>query len=150
MWNVLWNPYGTVHMAWFIWNSYALVHGIHMHWSMESIWNGVFHGQSIWNPWTGVWNPPSPYGVHMESPGDCKDLIFSFFQPISLASKCEPEMVLFISFDMTPTTTSLTPNHELEVVFFGSFDTTPTTERHEGGGGARAMMRWYSYHTLPH
>ena len=49
----------------------------------------------------------------------------------------EPEVVLFIGFNATPTTTSLTSNHELEVVLFGGFDMTPTTEGYEGGGGAR-------------
>ena len=53
------------------------------------------------------------------------------------ASKCEPEVVLFIGFDATPTTTSLASNREPEVVLFGGFDTTPTTEGYEGGGGAR-------------
>jgi len=53
----------------------------------------------------------------------------------SLASKREPEVVLFVGFDATPTTTSLASN--LVVVLFGSFNTTPTTEGYEGGGGAR-------------
>ena len=63
IWNVPWNPYGTVHMDWFIWNPYALVHmesictgsyGIHM----ESIWTGA------WNPYGMVYSMDNPYGIH--------------------------------------------------------------------------------------
>ena len=55
----------------------------------------------------------------------------------SLASKCKPEVVLFIGFDATPTTTSLTSNRKPEVVLFGSFNMTPTTKGYKGGGGAK-------------
>jgi hypothetical protein len=58
-WNGSWNPYG--------------VHGIDP-FHMESMEDGPFHMESmdhsIWNPW----NPPIPYGIHMEYSGECKVL----------------------------------------------------------------------------
>ena len=38
---------------------------------------GLSQKNSIWNPWNGGWNPPIPYGIHMEDTGECKDLPFS-------------------------------------------------------------------------
>jgi hypothetical protein len=95
IWTVPWNPYGIVHgFAIYKLQIHWKFHGIHMDQSMESIWNALFHGHSIWipywygmkkwlgcqpknSPWNSMewgWNPPIPYGIHMEYTGECKDL----------------------------------------------------------------------------
>jgi hypothetical protein len=65
MWTIPYGFHGLFNMDsmdYYIWIPFK-IHGIHP-------FHELFHMDSMWNPW----NPPIPYGIHMEYPGECKVL----------------------------------------------------------------------------
>ena len=82
-WIGAWIPYGIVHG--FAIKIHWKFHGIHMESTWTSAWSpygmvysmdspyGIHSGYGM-KKWLGTQPKNSPYGIHMELPGECKDL----------------------------------------------------------------------------